>query len=105
MNNKINKVMEYNFSKSKPNPYARKLRSLKDEVEGWMNLYFNYRASVTNKTIEEAQDDFFNEFMAKTPVIDSIGNKIRDELLEQELGRWGRIQFRDSIGAPREGAD
>jgi len=105
MNNKINKVMEYNFSKSKPNPYARKLRSLQDEVEGWMNLYFNYRASVTNKTIEEAQDDFFNEFMAKTPVIDSIGNKIRDELLEQELGRWGHIQFRDSIGAPREGAD
>jgi len=93
MNNKINKVMEYNFSKSKPNPYARKLRSLKDEVEGWMNLYFNYRASVTNKTIEEAQDDFFDEFMAKTPVI------------EQELGRWGNIQFRDSSGAPREGAD
>ncbi len=84
-----------------------KVKSLEDELEGWFNLYFNYRAMVTNKTVEEAQDDFFKEAMDKIPVIDPKGNKIMDELFERELemGMWDHMQFRDSIGAPREGAD
>ena len=84
-----------------------KVKSLEDELEGWFNLYFNYRAMVTNKTVEEAQNDFFKEVMDKIPVIDPKGNKIMDELFERELemGMWDHMQFRDSIGAPREGAD
>lgn len=48
----------------------KRVRSLKDEIEGWIEIYFTYRASVTNRTVEEAHEDFFNEFMAKIPLID-----------------------------------
>jgi hypothetical protein len=45
--------------------------------------------------------------MDKIPMIDPKGNKIMDELFERELemGMWDHMQFGDSIGAPREGAD